>query len=346
MMKISVVVPVYNVEEYLEECIRSVLNQTYREFEIILVDDGSTDESGKICDELAKENPGCINVIHKCNQGPLPARMDGIKIAQGDIVLFLDGDDTFQKTALEQIADCFLEYKCDLVLFDTGESISYSCISQTHSLTENVVYQKEAKKVVYHKLITYGIPNGVCLKAIKRDRIILKDDLAEFHDVRYGEDLLMSAYFITACEKVVYLKTGLYCYRARPGSAVHTFDIHRKDSIKTVHTELEKCVDQWDMPELKPVHNIRKVRGWTETLVLLLKNKNALSNTEFHSQLASMAEDPYFLTAYSDVDRTQLSGRYRLLAGCLAGKHYFVLKTIGNILQVVQKVKSGRQHDR
>lgn len=342
MNKISVIVPVYNVEEYLEECIYSVLSQTYRNFEIILVDDGSSDESAAICDHMVAENADCMTVLHKCNQGPLLARIDGIKMAQGDIVLFLDGDDTFQKSAFEQIVDCFRKNNCDLVLFDAGTTKSFPCFSKSHSLIENVVYCEGTKKQIYNELINYGIPNGVCLKAIKKKRIALPENYSDYCDVRYGEDLLMSAHFISKCEKIVYLKAGLYHYRVRQGSAVHSFDIHRKDSIKTVHTELEKCIDEWGMPELKPLHNLRKVRGWMETLAILLKNKSAMSNAEFHNQLITMAEDPYFLTAYSNLDKSGLPRHYQFLSSCLAKKQYYVLHAYGNLFQAAYKLKSGR----
>jgi glycosyltransferase involved in cell wall biosynthesis len=317
MMKMSIVVPVYNVKDYLGECIESILNQTYKAYEVILVDDGSNDGSGLLCDRFVQENPDRIAVIHKSNQGPLPARLDGINQAQGDVILFLDADDSFREDALEKIANAFVKYNCDMVMFDTGASESYPTVSVSHSLTEELVYRAETKKTLYHKLITYQIPNGVCLKAVRREYTRIGEHLGQCMNAKHGEDLLMSAWFMTGCKSAVYIKEGLYRYRARPGSAIHSFHVHRKESIKTVHTELEKCIDNWDMPELKPLHNTRKVKGWIDNFILLYKNKKHMDSKEYKKQRNSMAKDPYFRTAYKNMDKSQMPLKYRLVAMAL-----------------------------
>lgn len=102
----SVLVPVYNQEKYLPECIESVLNQTFKDFELILIDDGSTDSSGILCDQYAQEHPRLITVIHQKNQGPLFARRAGIGNAKGAYYLFLDADDSFCSTAMETLYNC------------------------------------------------------------------------------------------------------------------------------------------------------------------------------------------------------------------------------------------------
>ncbi len=342
MTKVSVIIPVYNVEAYLEECIQSVLNQTYRDFEIILVNDGSTDGSGIICDRFFRENPGRISVIHSSNQGALLARIAGIQTAQGDIVVFLDSDDSFRDDALERIAECFLENDCDLLLFDTGVSLNYPSQPIGCVLPENVIFEGNAKKTLYQKLISYQIPNSVCLKAIKKECISPEADSSRFTGIKHGEDLLMSAWFLTDCNRILYLKEGLYYYRARSGSAVHTFDIQRKESIKVVHTELEECIDKWEMPELCALHNARKVKGWIDTLRILLKNRQRLTPAVFREQLHSMAEDPYFTAAYACMDSTQLSSTYRLIAFCLIKEQYLLLRLLTDASKVIRKMKSGR----
>jgi len=332
MFKISVVIPVYNVKEYLEESVQSVLMQTYRNFEVILVDDGSKDGSEKLCDELAVRNPEKILVIHQENKGPLPARMAGINKASGDVVLFLDGDDTYRFDALEKVIDAFNKYKCDLVTFTTGLSEKFRCISIENSMEAEKVYSLEDKKILYTKLIKGQIPNGVCFKAIKRECII-PEYFNKEQRLMHGEDLLMSAYFLTECESTVYINEGLYYYRARESSAIHTFNINRKESIKTVHIELSKCIDKWNVPELKPLHNARKVKGWVETLLLLLKNKKTLQKNEFKNQLKSMAGDSYFREAYEKMDFSLISKVYKFVAFCLYRRIYFAL----NLISVLKK---------
>lgn len=100
-VKISIIIPVYNVEEYLEDCVHSVLNQTYTNYEIILVNDGSTDNSGAICESFKSD---IIKVIHKENRGLSDARNVGTAAAIGDYITWVDGDDTIHKDCLKNLA--------------------------------------------------------------------------------------------------------------------------------------------------------------------------------------------------------------------------------------------------
>ena len=102
-MKFSILVPVYNVEQYFEQCLQSLLNQTYKDFEVILVDDGSKDSSGEICDRYQAEYPDKIKVIHQKNQGQLASRCNAIKAAVGDYCIFVDSDDMIDVKLLETV---------------------------------------------------------------------------------------------------------------------------------------------------------------------------------------------------------------------------------------------------
>ena len=110
--KISIIVPVYKVEAYLSECIESIINQTYRNLEIILVDDGSPDKCGEICDEYAKKDER-IHVIHKKNEGVARARNDGIEYAGGDYISFIDSDDWIAENAYEVLYQGLKQYDAD-----------------------------------------------------------------------------------------------------------------------------------------------------------------------------------------------------------------------------------------
>lgn len=340
-MKISVIVPVYNVEPYLVECIDSVINQSFRDFEIILVDDGSTDNSGKICERFEQEYPEFIVVIRQKNQGVFAARIAGINKACGDIFVFLDSDDTLRKDALEVIYKTFYKYSCDMLFYDAGVCQNYSSRVVCNFIDDNVVYEQASIKKLYMKLITYKIPNSVCLKAIRRERVCIPVRFKNYYQVKHGEDLLMSVYFISRCKKVLYIKQDLYYYRIRSGSAVHSFDIDRKESIKIVHTGIENHIEELGLLELKPLHNARKVRGWAENLILLLKNKDYVDQEEFKVQLKSMAEDEYFLKAYGNMDASKLSFLHRILACCLVLKQFSIIYMFIEVWKLMRKIKSG-----
>lgn len=312
-MKISVISPVFNVEKYLAECIESVLNQTYKNTELILVDDGSADNSGLICDKYSERYPQCIKSLHIKNSGPLQARLIGIQESSGDILVFLDADDCLRNDALMRISECFKKKSCDMMLFDTGLCDNFSTLKQKHSFEIDKIFEGKTKQDLYESLIKGGVPNSLCLKSIRKECATFPKFFMDF-TMRHGEDLLLSAHFITNCNKIVYLNEGLYYYRDRPGSAIHSFNMERKDSIKKVHTELEKYIDKWDVPGLRQIHNARKVRGWIDNLVLLIRNRKSMSIVEFRKQLRSMAKDPYFRTAYKDMDKKELSGLSKKLS--------------------------------
>ena len=115
MKKISVVIPIYNVEKYLEQCIQSVINQTYKNIEIILVDDGSTDSSGNICDRFEKEDNRII-FFHQSNKGLSDARNKGLKHAKGEYISFLDSDDYICENMLETLYGCLESTECDMAI--------------------------------------------------------------------------------------------------------------------------------------------------------------------------------------------------------------------------------------
>ena len=119
---ISIIIPVYNVGQYLDKCIKSVINQTYKDIEIICVDDGSTDASSEICDKYGKIDSR-IKVIHKTNGGLVSARQAGLKVSRGKYVGFVDGDDWIDKEMYECMFQIIEKYKVDMV--ETGVVDSY-----------------------------------------------------------------------------------------------------------------------------------------------------------------------------------------------------------------------------
>ena len=111
---ISVIVPIYNVEQYVEKCIQSIVNQTYKNIQILLIDDGSTDNSGKICDEYAKKDSR-IEVVHKRNEGLVRARKEGLNRANGQYIGFVDGDDYIDENMYAEMLRDILSFQADFV---------------------------------------------------------------------------------------------------------------------------------------------------------------------------------------------------------------------------------------
>ena len=155
---------------------------------------------------------------------------------------------------------------------------------------------------------------------------------------------MFTACFLTNCKKIICINDGLYYYRNRPGSAVNSFNSQRKESIKIVHTELEKYIDQWGMPELKPIHHVRKVRGWMMQLRLLLNHKKMMSNQQFRDELISMSEDPYFRNSYRDMEKASLSLYDHTLAKCLYKKQYLLISVLHITKKILSKANLRRNY--
>src|SRR5699024_2327657 len=139
-MEVSVIVPVYNEERYLSDCINSILQQTYKDIELILVDDGSTDRSGKICDQF-QANDNRIKVIHKKNGGLISAWKCGVNEAKNDYVCFVDSDDLIQKNHIRDMVDAILKHNVDMVISPVnkieGDKLSPFIYSIQDGLIEN-----------------------------------------------------------------------------------------------------------------------------------------------------------------------------------------------------------------
>lgn len=338
-MKFSVIVPVFNVQEYILECCDSVLHQLYQNYELILVDDGSTDNSGAVCDQIFARFPERCVVIHTANQGPLLARQIGLRAASGDYIVFLDADDCIREDLLETLAACFQKTGCDIVFYNASNKNDYSNKFCSFPLQHNRVLACDDKSVIYSLIVHSKIPNAMCLKAAKRRCFDHFPDFTDFSYVRNGEDLLMSLYMVTEARKIVYLDEILYFYRQREGSTVHSYSPNRALSIKTVHRELERFIDLWGMPELHPALCAREVRSWIETVLILFDNKNHMEPAVFRDILQNMSADDYFRRAYAKMDPEALSGKYRLLAKWLYHRRFWCLQ-IADLFRTVKMTKS------
>ena len=230
---ISVIVPVYNVEKYLDKCVNSILSQTYRDFELILVDDGSTDKSGIICDEYAEKDSRVV-VIHKKNGGPSEARNEGVHTAEGELITFIDSDDF--------VTDDYL-YVLEKTLFDSRADISavkIKCIADGERIiprkkklkTKEISGREALLNVLYQKDLD-TTPCGMLF----RKRIVQQNPFPEgkYHE----DDYTMYKYFEQASTVVIILDIKYY-YIQRQGSIMHQKtdriimdEIEAADSIET-----------------------------------------------------------------------------------------------------------------
>lgn len=218
-MKYSIILPVYNVEKYLSACIDSILNQTFKDYEIILVDDGSKDSSGTICDEYASKND-CIKVIHKTNGGQSDARNVGLKAASGEYVFFADSDDllytnsVLEKVALKTVNKPDAIFHKHIKWFEKTGNYS-EC---DYSYDENT--KGQSFEDVLCKLIdcdAYG--NAAWKKFVRRE--LLVDHGIEFQTGISAEDNDWFYKVLMVMHSVELINEVFYVYRQREGSVTH-----------------------------------------------------------------------------------------------------------------------------
>ena len=236
-MKFSILTPVSNVEKYIVECIESVLNQTYTNFEFILVDSGSCDSSGVICDACA-EKDSRIRVIHKDNEGIISARRVAIKKATGDVCIFLDSDDYLELNTLEVLEKEFKSTKCDCVCYGWKRvSEKREFLSNSEDIPVNQILTDKAE--LYKRVFTNSSLNSLCRKAVKRE-ILTDFDYSEFYKCNIGEDLLQSIEILKNAKAVSFINENLYNVRTNMNSVTRSINYHNHIVDYTVRNAVLK----------------------------------------------------------------------------------------------------------
>ena len=238
--KISVIVPVYGVEPYLRRCLDSIIGQTYRNIEIILVEDGSPDCCGAICDEYAARDERVI-VIHKPNGGVSSARNAGLDIAAGDWIAWVDADDWIEEDMLQYLYENTRLCRADMAVCgmrEAGVRTSPAfCCEKVRIL---------GREQALREFLENKMPPSCCGKLIRR---ALWGEI-RFSDVKIGEDLLAMGRLLDRADTSVYLPEIKYNYLTRPGSALTDCSLEiRLDCWRAAITQYEELVPKW--PQLR-----------------------------------------------------------------------------------------------
>lgn len=216
-VKVSVVVPIYNSEKYIERCIKSLLSQEFDSYEIVLVDDGSTDTSSELC-ESYKKNCDRVKVLHKKNGGMSDARNYGVKYSSGQYITFVDSDDSVVPEYISTLFDLILKYNADMSL--GGFNIIENDKILNSKNKEDCDYCLDGKET-FRKLLYGGdVSSSACSLMIKRE-CALKN---EFPVGRYHEDDLTSYKYYLDSNKVAITNRRIYNYYQNEGSVMHTFN--------------------------------------------------------------------------------------------------------------------------
>lgn len=234
---ISVIVPVYKAEKYLKKCLDSIINQTYKDLEIILIDDGSPDNSGTICDEYAKKDKR-IKVIHKENGGDSSARNVGLKEATGKYITTIDSDDWIEIDAYEKMLNVLQKYKVDIVRCGFFKNYENRTESIEYIYPENRFINLKTNRYEFMDILASKKAHaGVCQLLIKKEIVDKTSGFCE--DVVIGQDLIFEFDLICTAESLYLYNERFYHYYTNLDSATRSIQLAERN-VKNLMLLYEK----------------------------------------------------------------------------------------------------------
>lgn len=330
----SVVIPVYQAREGLVRCVQSWLTQTKRDLEVILVDDGSTDGSGALCDTLAKEDSR-IHVVHQKNTGVSAARNTGIRAAKGSFVLFTDSDDYVAEDYLEQMAKCQTETDSDLVL--CGYHHLYEGADLIKLPKETRSYQMETFEEEFLSLYERSFLN------MPWNKLYRKELLGEFDtSLSLGEDLLFNLDYLRRCQKVAILSRPL-CYYIQEEKKVTLSSQKRGDRLKLAKRICKETEDFY-VSQWRNTSSISEAKSRIFTRYMnevmdeceRLPRDSSLSYREKRQIIRQYAKDPWVETRGDTAVFSYLD--YRILWFFLKRKQIFIVYVLCVLRSVIAEI--------
>lgn len=262
MEKVSFIIPVYKInEEYLRECVTSVLKQSYKNIEVILIDDGSPDNCGKICDEYAAKDDR-VTSIHQENAGVSVARNNGISRATGDYVAFVDSDDWVEENYAEKIVSAFNDKPGDIVLF--GYSSEYGKTSDVHLIGKDIVYRGEEIDFLRKGILN---PIGDCLENIPASpwakvftrEFIKNKNLLYVPGLKRMQDNVFCFDAYGKAENVKYVNTVVYHWRANENSVCYKYNPQIINISEKVLAEFRNRIDKIGNADYEEMYNCKVI---------------------------------------------------------------------------------------
>ena len=332
---ISIIVPVYKVENYLDRCVTTLLGQTYKNIEIILVDDGSPDNCPQLCDEYEKKDSR-IKVIHKGNGGLGFARNSGLEVASGEYIAFVDSDDYVTEDMCEKLMSAAIKYHADIVY----GSIYYDengVIKQRSRAQHPIIWKDDAVKGFLLDLIAMKpeakqdtIIEVSVWKAIFR-RKIFDDYHVRFVSERefISEDIIFDIDYISKAHSVVLIPDPVYYYCTNPNSLSKSFRVDRFERTKIMYFEikrkLEELYEHRCVEERIDRYLIANARANMKSIVL---HKSVIGKQAMYEAMASIYNDQTFRDVLDRYPIHRLPIKYLLIAFLMKKKCRILLCAI------------------
>ena len=299
---VSVIVPVFNVERYIHICLYSIVNQSYHNLEIVLVDDGSSDNSGTICDDYAHKDKRII-VIHKKNEGVAQARIDGFNRSTGQLVTFIDSDDYVDLRYIEKLVSPFEQYEIDLCICNYS-NVTNGIISHIDRPVHGLFVGEQINKIISTQYLidpslrAAAFPIFLVTKMIKRE--FVGDALKYGLGLWWGEDQVASFHILTNIKAMFVLSDPLYYYVKHEGQATKIYNY----SLWINQFECWKRYKDIDASNL--LHYQLPARIWCTIIRNLLKMlQSNITCQDFKNEMIKIGDNPMWVSVIKNTELPQ-----------------------------------------
>lgn len=335
---ISIIVPIYKVEKYIKQCVDSIIAQTYKDIEIILVDDGSPDNCPVICDEYAKQDSR-VKVVHKANGGLISARKAGLQVSTGEYVCFVDGDDWIEADMYEHIAKSVDMTGADCIITQFYFEYPNNPQKSNYKLNRELYIRSEIEKEIFPTMLfdnqyyKFGIFPNCWTKVFKRE--LLEKHLMDTDDrIRMGEDIAFTYPCLMECQTIAFVDKALYHYRINPESMTKMYDDSLQDIyILPYETLLNKSKKlNVDLSNQLPYYLLYLVN-------FLVRNeaskKNLKSEVKNSLTVERIMNNCYIERSFRTIDFDLLPMHTKILCYAIIKKSEFLLKSYIKILEKI-----------
>ena len=333
----SIVVPVYNVEKYLNACLETLVAQTFSNYEIILVDDGSTDKSGEICDDWKLRFMDRIRVIHQQNMGLLMARTTGFGIARGEYFVIVDSDDVLHVKALETIHKYIEEYAADVVIYQASEKTDFSTPISVLPFADGEIFSIDTNCEFRRRMGSTFSMNSLWTKAFRRELAHLQTQ--ECAHISQGEDLVYSLPMLDKAERVVYCRQVLYYYRPNPNSITRTYKPALFRSLRDTLRLQRSYALKWDPSgELAAACDVNGLWHFFDDVIARIM-RSSCSYKEKRGYMLEMVTDADFLRDYAQIRKVS-SPKARICLRLAKNKCFWPMYMYGAFRNMIARIKA------
>lgn len=323
--------PVYNAEKFLGECLDSISRQTFVDWHLIVVDDGSTDRSGVIADAFALDRDN-VTVLHLKNSGPFLARRSGVACSSGEYVLFVDADDRLRVDALDRLANCIDEFDPDIISFRCSRKEDYSTKDDAEIMPAGFFTGDGYR--LFQRAVCNGHSNNLCGKAFRRSHFDVNSTYEDSHKFLMAEDLYQLLPIVDSASSVARVDDALYYYRSNEESSTGCFKHSYIFDTKCASDRLLFYGQRWNLVEDSVygsmVLYVNLSKMLCDSVTIMGKDAAGFELYEERAALLSMSTDFHMAVA-------NLRPDYRALIKCVLMGNLVGLRFVTGLSHLVRK---------